>query len=126
MMKSGELWQWGAVELASAIRARKVSAREAVESCLRRIEAVNPRINAIVELMADDALRDAERADEAVGKGMALGLLQLIDAPDRQPFDVIVDYAHSRPDYVTVEGELGEVVRGEQFALDDGEVDLVG
>jgi amidase len=75
MMKSGELWQWGAVELASAIRARKVSAREAVESCLRRIEAVNPRINAIVELMADDALRDAERADGAVGKGMALGLL---------------------------------------------------
>jgi amidase len=70
-----ELWRWGAVELAGAIRAREVSAREAVESCLARIEAVNPRVNAIVELMADEALRAADRADEAVRKAAALGPL---------------------------------------------------
>ena len=47
-----DLWRWGAVELARAIRAREISSREAVQSCLARIAAVNPRINAIVDLMA--------------------------------------------------------------------------
>jgi amidase len=70
-----DLWRWEAVELASAIRAREVSAREAAESCLARIEAVNPRINAIVDLMADEALQGADRADEAIRKGAALGPL---------------------------------------------------
>jgi len=64
-----DLWRWGAVELASAIRAREISSREAVESCLARIEAVNPRINAIVDLMADEALKAADKADAAKNKG---------------------------------------------------------
>jgi amidase len=75
MTNRGELWQWGAVELAGAIRARDISAREAVESCLARIEAVNPRINAVVDLMAEEALQAADRADDAVRKGAALGPL---------------------------------------------------
>ena len=69
------LWRWEAVELARAIRARQVSSREVVESCLARIEAVNPRINAIVDLMADEALEAAKHADEAVRKGAPLGAL---------------------------------------------------
>ncbi|HWI38327.1 MAG TPA: amidase [Burkholderiales bacterium] len=60
-----DLWRWGAVELARAIRAREISSREAVESCLARIEAVNPRINAIVDPMADEALEAADKADAA-------------------------------------------------------------
>jgi amidase len=74
-MAGSELWRWGAVELAAAVRAREVSAREAVESCLARIEAVNPRINAIVDPMADEALLAADRADDAVRSGAALGPL---------------------------------------------------
>src|SRR5688572_13463434 len=74
-MNPSELWRWGAVELAGAIRARQVSAREAVQSCLARIDAVNPRINAIVDSMADEALQAADRADKAVKSGAALGAL---------------------------------------------------
>lgn len=74
-MAVSELWRWGAVELADAIRTRQVSAREALESCLARIDEVNPRINAIVDHMADEALQAADRADEAVGKRAPLGLL---------------------------------------------------
>ena len=70
-----ELWRWGAVELARAIRAREISSREAVESCLARVEAVNPRINAIVDLMADEARAAADAADAAVAKGGELGPL---------------------------------------------------
>lgn len=64
-----DLWRWDAVEVARAIRAREVSSREAVKSCLARIEAINPRINAIVDRMADEALQAADRADAAVKKG---------------------------------------------------------
>ena len=70
-----ELWRWGAAELASAIRSREISSREAVQSALARIAAVNPRVNAIVDLMADEALRAAGRADDAVKKGEYLGPL---------------------------------------------------
>jgi amidase len=70
-----DLWRWEAVELARAIGAREISSREAVQSCLGRIEAVNPRINAIVDLMAEEALAAADRADDAVSKGAPLGPL---------------------------------------------------
>ena len=59
---TNELWRWGAADLARAIRAREISSREAVESYLARIEAVNPRVNAIVDLMADEAVMN-DRAD---------------------------------------------------------------
>jgi amidase len=70
-----DLWRWGAVELARAIRAREISSREVVESCLARIDAVNPRINAIVDPMANEALEAADDADAAVKKGEKLGAL---------------------------------------------------
>ena len=70
-----DLWRWGAAELAHAIRAREISSREAVESCLARIGSVNPRVNAIVDLMADEALKAADKADAAVKKGAELGPL---------------------------------------------------
>src|ERR1051325_7944711 len=69
------LWRWGAVERARAIRAREVSSREAVQSSLARIDAVNPRVNAIVDLMADEALLAADKADAALKKDGALGAL---------------------------------------------------
>jgi amidase len=75
-----DLWRWEAVELARAIRTRDISSREAVESSLARIEEVNPRINAIVDLMADEALQAADWADEAVRKGAALGPLHGVPA----------------------------------------------
>ena len=70
-----ELWNWSAVDLAQAIRRREVSAREAVTSCLERIESVNPRINAVVESRPDEALAAADAADAAVAAGEPLGPL---------------------------------------------------
>ncbi len=74
-MKTDELWRWGAVELAQAIRTRRISSREAVASCLARVAQVNPHVNAIVDLMAEEALAGADRADAAVKNGEALGAL---------------------------------------------------
>jgi len=52
-------------ELAALIRAKTVSAQEVMRAHLRQIERVNPHVNAIVTLVAEQALDSARRADEA-------------------------------------------------------------
>jgi amidase len=69
------LWQWTAVELAYSIRTRLISSHEAVTSCLARIEQVNPRVNALVEVSVEEALAAADAADKAVSAGEPLGPL---------------------------------------------------
>jgi len=54
--KTNELWKWSASDLAHGIRTREISSHEAVVSCLNRIEQVNPKLNAIVEVLREDAL----------------------------------------------------------------------
>jgi amidase len=71
----GQLWQWDAADLAKAVRTRAISAREAVSAALGRLQAVNPRINAVVETLADAALAGAAAADEQVRRGEPLGPL---------------------------------------------------
>jgi len=69
------LWRWSAHELAAAIRGGAISAREATQSALERVHAVNPALNAIVELTADAALAAADAADAQRRRGEALGPL---------------------------------------------------
>ncbi|HTQ00172.1 MAG TPA: amidase family protein, partial [Casimicrobiaceae bacterium] len=71
----GPLWTWDAAALAAAIGKREISAREAVEACVSRMHAVNPRLNAVTVDLSDAALAHADRADAAVARGDALGPL---------------------------------------------------
>jgi amidase len=64
-----ELWKWDAVDLASAIRLRQISSRDAVGACMARLDAVNPKINAVVVSLCREALADADAADAAVKRG---------------------------------------------------------
>src|ERR1700680_4361447 len=64
-----------ATELASLIRAKQLSSREVVQAHLDRIQNINPKVNAIVTLLAEDALKSADAADHAVKNGEALGPL---------------------------------------------------
>jgi amidase len=72
---SDELCDLTAVELASRIHRKQVSAREVMAAHLARIDRVNPKINAIVTLVADRAMDGAKKADELQAKGGALGAL---------------------------------------------------
>ena len=63
-MSSSELCFLTATELAGRLRRREVSCQEALEAHLRQIERVNPQVNAIVTLIAEQALDQARRADE--------------------------------------------------------------
>ncbi len=57
----------GPLELAELVRSRKVHPRELVEMCLRRIEALDPRLNAFRVTLADEALAAAESPAGATG-----------------------------------------------------------
>jgi amidase len=70
-----EICYMSAVELAARIRRKQVSAREVMTAHLAQIERVNPKVNAIVTLVADRAMGDAARADETTAKGGTLGVL---------------------------------------------------
>jgi len=70
-----ELWRWTATDLARAIAAGDISSREAVQSTLDRISQVNPSLNAIVQVLAEEALAAADVADAAVRAGYRLGPL---------------------------------------------------
>src|SRR5258706_7696351 len=68
-----ELVVASAVQLARRIREREVSALEVVQVHLEHIAAVNPRVNALVQITAELALAAARAADAALARGEALG-----------------------------------------------------
>src|SRR5437667_10583707 len=61
-----------AVELLKLYRVRKVSPLEVMQAVLERIDAVNPRVNAIVTLVREAALWEARRATAALKRGAPL------------------------------------------------------
>jgi Asp-tRNA(Asn)/Glu-tRNA(Gln) amidotransferase A subunit family amidase len=85
--EGNELTRLSAVELARVTRAREVSPVEAVEAYLRRIEGVNPALNAVVTL-APDALERAREAEAASSRGEALGALHGVPLTVKDTIDV--------------------------------------
>lgn len=75
-----ELWRLDATDLARLIRVGEVSSREAVSACLARMDAVNPKLNAVVRRMDQEALAAADAADAARARGEALGPLHGVPA----------------------------------------------
>lgn len=69
------IYYMDATALARLVRTGQISSREIVQAHLDRIAAVNPKVNAVVTLMADAALKDADAADKAVASGATLGPL---------------------------------------------------
>ena len=61
--------------LAAAVRERRLSAHELVAESLRRIEARDPDLGAVVAVRADAALEDARGLDAAIAGGAEGGVL---------------------------------------------------
>jgi amidase len=64
----------GPASLAELVRTREVHPRELVELSLRRIEALNPRLNAFRVTMADEALAAAEDASDGPLAGVPVAI----------------------------------------------------
>ena len=64
-----DLWRLSAAEMASLIRSKKVSAKDAATAALARLDAVNPKINAVVDHKPAEVLAQASAIDAAIGRG---------------------------------------------------------
>jgi aspartyl-tRNA(Asn)/glutamyl-tRNA(Gln) amidotransferase subunit A len=66
--KANEITLMTMAEVASLIKAGKISPVEVVDACLKRTEALQGKLNAYVYLMADEAKKAAKRAESEVKK----------------------------------------------------------
>jgi amidase len=64
-----------ASEMARAVREKKISSLELVRAHLERIESVNPKLNAVVQIAAERALAEARQSDAALVRGETRGPL---------------------------------------------------
>src|SRR5687768_17410241 len=64
-----------AIELSHLLRSKDISAREVVSAHLQQIERVNPKVNAIVTLVAEQAFDTADALDAGIMRGEVAGPL---------------------------------------------------
>ena len=64
-----ELWQLSAAELRARVGRRQLSAVEVTRAHLERLEAVEPKVDAFLSTLADRALDQAGRLDQALASG---------------------------------------------------------
>src|SRR6201991_3085870 len=70
-----DLWRLSAADLASLVQAKKVSAMDAATAALARLDAVNPKINAVVDHRPEDVLAQAGAIQTGDARGEAAGPL---------------------------------------------------
>ncbi|MGC3967083.1 MAG: amidase family protein [Pirellulales bacterium] len=84
-----EITSLSAVEVAAAVRAGNLAAVEVAEAYLARIAATNPKLNAIVAPLYDEARTVARGIDEARGRGEPLGALAGVPITIKDSFDLL-------------------------------------
>ena len=82
------LGQADAIATATAIRTGDVSAKAVVSAALERISARNEAFNCFTAVMADTALADAERIDNANAQGKELGILAGVPFAVKNLYDI--------------------------------------
>ena len=82
------LTQLSATELAARIARGDISATEAVEACIARIEAVNPALNAVVVKRYDAARAEARACDERRARGEPLPPLHGVPITVKEALDL--------------------------------------
>src|ERR1051325_9013440 len=70
------------------LRARKLTARELTEQCLQRIAELQPRLNAFIRVMAEEARRDADAADRDLAAGRDRGPLHGVPIAVKDLIDI--------------------------------------
>jgi aspartyl-tRNA(Asn)/glutamyl-tRNA(Gln) amidotransferase subunit A len=78
-------------ELAALIRTKQVSPVEVTTAFLDRTEALNPRVNAFITILRDEALAKARRAEQAIGAGRYIGPLHGLPYA---PKDIVATVGH--------------------------------
>src|SRR5262245_22908989 len=69
-------------------RHREITAQDVTKQCLERIEADNPRLNAFIRVMGDEAMRQAREADTELASGHDRGPLHGVPISLKDIIDV--------------------------------------
>ena len=77
-----------AKQLAAAVRKKKIGCLELLDLYLKRAEAYNPELNAIIATDVEGARKRAKAADKAVKAGKKLGPLHGVPMTIKESFDV--------------------------------------
>ncbi len=85
-MHSDLIYQPAAAQ-AAAIRQGEISSEQLADSSLERIREVNPQLNAVVQLVAEQALDDARQADDEQKHGHLRGSLHGVPMTIKDSFD---------------------------------------
>jgi len=99
----------GPIAQAAAMRAGQISSRELTEATLQALERDNQRLNAVVEMLADEALTQADEADRRRARGEEGPLLGV---------PIAVKNEHDIAGHVTAEGSRAIT----RVASDDAEI----
>jgi amidase len=91
-----DLWRMSAMDLAKAIRSGQTSSLEVIEAHLRRIDAVNPAVNAVTVALGEQALDAAKAADRAVVGGGDLPPLHGVPVTIKETIDLVGYANHAR------------------------------
>ncbi|KAA3643139.1 MAG: amidase [Chloroflexi bacterium] len=76
-----------ATKIAQLIRSKQASSLEVVDAYLERINAINPKLNAVVQLVPSDARQQAKAADAVIAEGGRLGPLHGVPITVKDSFD---------------------------------------
>lgn len=87
-MDAADLMYAGATTQAALVATGEVSSRELVEACLSRIEALDPQLNAFVDVYAEEALAAADNIDRSRATGSAAGLLSGVPIAVKDEHDI--------------------------------------
>lgn len=77
-----------AAQAAALIRAKRLSPVEYVDTVLKAVDKANPKLNCFRTVMAEDARRDAKKAEDAVMRGEPLGPLHGVPVSIKDLLDV--------------------------------------
>ncbi len=70
-----DLWRMSANDIAEKVTAKELTATMVIEQALQRLDQVNPKINAVVQEMPEEALEAAKQVDLAIARGESPGPL---------------------------------------------------
>ena len=99
MSATDDLLFSSATSIARSIQSKEMSAVEIVEAHLRRIDEVNPKLNAVVQLASERAMDEARAADAALARGESLGPLHGVP--------ITIKDSHDTEGIVSTGGTLG-------------------
>ena len=70
-----ELWKLPGYEISELVRSKQISAVEVTKAHLERLKDVNPKLNAVVQEMPEEAIEDAKEIDKKIQIGEDPGIL---------------------------------------------------